>query len=176
MWTWAKGADSLVVWCKNKMGQSQKYLSNLKNKTVPHFVLLVLSRRKVLLSIHSLYQSNHHLWNTLTLVHAGNTVLNYTDMMTDIGGGEFFIRKDRYLTMCCGDLSPVNNNAFQSLFWNSRERGNVGRQIDVKMSALFQICLIQRNKRLPNTTPLTGTYLPWHRYKGIIAGFLCCCS
>ena len=93
-----------MVWCKNKMGQSQKYLSNLKNKTMLHCVLLVLSRGKS--SIHSLYQSNHHLQSTLTLMHTGNTALNYTDIA---GGGEVYfsyIKTD--IKQCCGDLEELS--------------------------------------------------------------------
>ena len=55
----------IIVWCKNKMGQSQKYLSNLKNKIVQRFVLLVLSRGKS-----SFIHSFAHLSKNIYLVHS----------------------------------------------------------------------------------------------------------
>lgn len=66
-------------------------------------------------------------------MHAGNTVLNYTDMMTDIAGGGkvyfSYIKTD--IKQCAVVIwrSPVNNNAFPSAFSDIVEK-EVSREAD----------------------------------------------
>ena len=66
-------------------------------------------------------------------MHAGNTVLNYTDMMTDIaGGGEVYfsyIKTDIKQRAVVIWRSPVKNNAFPSACSDIVEK-EVNREAD----------------------------------------------